>query len=112
MPDQRDVVLIPMPYTDLSSTKRRPAVVLSSTGHNQVSPDILVAAITSNLAISMSGVIINTLDMESGSLPLQSLVRPDKIYTLSRVIVIKRYGKLNTTRFEEVLQQIDTVLGR
>lgn len=112
MLEQRDIVLIPVPYTDLSSTKSRPVLVVSSTVWNRTSRDILVVAITSNLIVSANGAIINTIDMERGSLPRQSLVRANKIYTLSQASVIKIYGKLNTVKFEEVLQQLDTVLGR
>jgi mRNA interferase MazF len=30
MPDQGDIVLIPVPFTDLSSQKRRPVIVISN----------------------------------------------------------------------------------
>ena len=42
-----DIVLVPFPFTDLSTTKQRPAVVLSSERYHQVTGDCLVAAITS-----------------------------------------------------------------
>ena len=48
MPDQGDIVLIPIPFTDLSSQKRRPVIVISNDGYNQATPDIVVVAMTSN----------------------------------------------------------------
>jgi len=42
-----DVVLIPFPYTDLSATKTRPAVVVSSECYHAVRPDLLVAYVSS-----------------------------------------------------------------
>lgn len=105
-------MLIPVPFTDLSSTKRRPVLVLSSDDHNQRFQDVVVAAITSNLTTGAGGVSISAKDMEIGSLPTQSLVRADKIYTLSQQIVVKHYGRLNSTIFEQALAALDKVLGR
>lgn len=39
-----DVVLVPFPFTDQSTTKNRPAVVVSSSAYNANRPDIVVAA--------------------------------------------------------------------
>lgn len=83
MLSQRAIVLIPVPFTDLRAAKRRPVLVLSSTSHNKKSPDIIVAAITSNLASGGRTVGLGSGDFDIGSLPAQSLVRVDKIYTLS-----------------------------
>ena len=112
MPKQREIVLIPVPFTDLSSTKRRPVLILSSDTHNRSSPDILVAAITSNFASTTAGLIIDTPDMEIGALPHRSLVRADKIYTLSQKLIIKSYGCLNQRALNDVLALLDAVLGR
>lgn len=87
-PKQRDIVLIPVPFTDLTATKRRPVLVLSATSHNQRSPDVLVAGITSNLAVP-GGVRISPADMERGRLPVVSQVLPDKVYALSKKIIVK-----------------------
>jgi len=46
---QRDIVFIPIPFTDLSSSKKRPVVVLSNNDYNNFSDDIIVVAITSNI---------------------------------------------------------------
>jgi mRNA interferase MazF len=112
MPKQRDIVLIPVPFTDLSTAKRRPVLVLSSDSHNSSSPDVMVAAITSNLASTAAGLVIDTPDMENGALPHQSLVRGDKIYTLSQTLIVKSYGRLSQRSFDDVLTLLDAVLGR
>jgi len=36
MPEQGDILLIPIPYTDLSSTKRRPVIVILNNAYNQI----------------------------------------------------------------------------
>lgn len=112
MPKQRDIVLIPVPFTDLSSAKRRPVLILSSDAHCQSSPDMLIAAITSNLSGNLPGAVISSADMEIGALPRQSLARADKLYTLSQANIIKPYGRLGQVAFEDVLKALDLVLGR
>ena len=43
-----DVVLVPFPFSDLSTTKVRPAVVVSSALYHSTEPDLLLAALTSD----------------------------------------------------------------
>ncbi len=46
--NQREIVLIPFPYTDLSQNKKRPAIILSNAEHNSKNQDLIYCAITSN----------------------------------------------------------------
>ncbi|MCL2284885.1 MAG: type II toxin-antitoxin system PemK/MazF family toxin [Firmicutes bacterium] len=46
---QGDILLIPIPFTDLSTSKKRPVLVLSNSDYNKTADDLIVAAITSNL---------------------------------------------------------------
>ena len=48
-PKQRDIVLVPVPFTDLTATKRRPVLVLSNDAYNRRAEDVVVAAVTSQL---------------------------------------------------------------
>jgi mRNA interferase MazF len=112
MPNQRDIVLVPVPFTDLSAKKRRPVLVLSSNDYNRKSPDILVAAITSNLSTGFHGVIIDPADLDKGVLPVRSLIRADKIYTLSQSIIVKTFGMVSIAKLLEVFTALDSVLGR
>ncbi len=56
-----DVVRVPFPFTDLSTAKQRPAVVLSSERYHRATEDCLVAAITSVGPATLVGKLI-TLD--------------------------------------------------
>jgi len=85
-----EIVLVPVPFSDLSTIKRRPVLVVSNTSHNDTSRDMTVVAITSNL--QQRGIMIETNDLLVGKLPKPSLIRCEKIYTVEQRIVIKRIG--------------------
>ncbi len=112
LPRQRDIVLIPIPFSDLTSTKRRPVVIVSSDRYNQRSEDVVVVAMTSKLSRAPYCVRVKPADLAEGTLKRESIVRADKIYTLSKTIIAKRFGRISTGTFQQVLTQLDLVLGR
>jgi PemK-like, MazF-like toxin of type II toxin-antitoxin system len=54
---QRDIILIPFPFSDLAGTKVRSALVISSNEYNKTSLDAVVVALTSNLSPSLFKVL-------------------------------------------------------
>jgi mRNA interferase MazF len=44
-----NIVLVPFPFTDQSTVKKRPAVVVSSDAYNRKRPDIILMAVTSQM---------------------------------------------------------------
>src|SRR6266496_3300229 len=77
-PEQGDIVLIPVPFSDLSSDKRRPVIVISSDAYNHTTHDVVVVALTSNPATVPFGFQITSGDLLQGSLHRPSTVRVDK----------------------------------
>lgn len=105
-PEQGDIVLIPVPFSDLSSRKRRPVVVISNDAYNRQSPDIVVVAMTSDLRAVDHSFTITTSDLSRGALNHPGKVRVDKLYSLSQSIVIRIFGRVRP----DVLDQIRTML--
>lgn len=91
---QKDIVLIPIPFTDLASQKKRPAVIISSDTYNESNEDIVVVALTSNIEPREFSVTLTNDDLEDGTLKVTSMIRVDKIYTLNKSIVIKTFGRV------------------
>jgi mRNA interferase MazF len=109
MPEQGDIVLIPIPFTDLSSQKRRPVVVISNDAYNRKTSDIVVVAMTSNPEAADYSFTLTSSDLEEGTLNRPGKVRADKIYTLSQSIVVKTFGRVNATtrdRIRKTLQDL------
>lgn len=105
---QRDLVLIPIPFSDLRSKKRRPVIVISNDSYNQKTEDIVVVAVTSNIEKKDYTLLMTQNDLEYGNLPTDSMIRVDKIYSLSQLIVVKSLGKIK----QETFARIVTVLNR
>jgi mRNA interferase MazF len=102
MPDQGDIVLIPVPFTDLSSQKRRPVIVLSCNAHNRKSRDMVVVAMTSNPQTGDYRFTIATTDLDQGRLNHPGQVRVDKLYTLSQSLIVKRFGRVNASVLDRI----------
>jgi mRNA interferase MazF len=105
---QRDIVLIPIPFTDLTSQKRRPAVIISANSYNEKNEDIVVVALTSNVEPRDFSLIVTSDDLEDGSLSITSMIRVDKVYTLNQSIVIKTLGRVRP----EILIKIKDIFSK
>jgi mRNA interferase MazF len=111
MPEQGDIVLIPIPFTDLSSQKRRPVIIISNNVYNQRTTDIFVIALTSNPAPADYSFTINLSDLDQGVLNRPGKLRVDKIYTLSQSIVVKTFGRVNSATLERIRQTIQNLIA-
>lgn len=107
---QRDILLIPIPFSDLTSSKKRPVLVLSNDDYNNKTDDVIVAAITSNITRKDYTVIISNRDMEEGNLHVDSCVRVDKIYTLSQNIVINRFGRVKPEVLNKIKEKLNKII--
>lgn len=109
---QRNIVLVPIPFTDLSSIKRRPVIIISCDSYNNINNDIVVAAVTSNTSYqSYYTILINSDNLSVGTLPKESIIRCDKIYTISKDIIVKKFGSLSMETFHILKEKVDMLLS-
>ena len=103
-----DVVLAPFPFTDLSQTKLRPAIVLwvSSTGSNDVTLCFISSKNITN--IKPEEFLLNDDDVEfpGTGLKVTSKVIVSRIVTLDRTLITRRLGNLGVNQ----LQQLNILL--
>ena len=103
---QGDVILIPFPFTDFSTLKQRPAVILSGDKFNQTHQDVIVAAISSTIPAQLeeSDYFITPNDLKSSD-NLRS-----KNFALSKVFTT-RFPSPNVGRAREgELQTLNNLL--
>jgi len=103
---QGEILIIPVPFTDLTAQKKRPVLVLSTSHYNNIVDDIIVAAITSNVDNKPYIVPLTNNDLASGKLAMDSCIRADKIYTLSQNIIIKSFAEVKTSITDAVKDKI------
>lgn len=91
-----DVVIIPFPFSDLSQNKRRPAYVVAS-----FEEEVILCQITGSC--KELSVEISPKDFEKGSLPISlSFLRPHKLFTADKKIILKKAGILKRDKKEEI----------
>jgi mRNA interferase MazF len=112
MPRQGDIVLIPIPFTDLSSSKRRPVIVVSNDAYHRTTHDMVVVAMTSNPAPVAYSFNIDSPDLDSGTLNHPGMVRVDKVYALSQSLAIKTFGRVNAGVLEQIRSLIHDLLAQ
>ena len=102
-----DIVVIPFPFSDLSGSKKRPAMVLADLPGN----DIILCQITSQQNKDSYAVAINSSDFTNGSLPVSSNIRPTRIFTADKNIIIRKTGTINPAIIASVSKILVSLLA-
>lgn len=97
-----DVIAIPFPFSDLSQTKKRPALVVATAEHG----DVILCQITSRSYASKRALSIGSANFARGTLPMDSFARPDKLFTASESIAVSVLGSLTEARLHDIRQSI------
>lgn len=105
-----DVLLVPFPFTDQSTTKQRPGVVVSSAAYNRVRRDVILMAITSQLRGSGAFGEIIVQDWQAAKLLKPSAIKP-VLATLEQALVIKILGKLSQRDQQALRETIGKTIG-
>ncbi|MEI6389432.1 MAG: type II toxin-antitoxin system PemK/MazF family toxin [Spirochaetota bacterium] len=103
-----DIVVIPFPFSDLSATKRRPALVLAILGKE----DVLLCQITSRNRLDSTAIELRVQDFSSGGLSVSSFVRCGKLFAASTRIIEKRVGVLHPAALAAIAERnANIILG-
>lgn len=92
------VVIVHFPFSDLTASKLRPAVVLAEAGRG----DWILCQITSKSYGDSRAISVDTADFASGSLRLASFARPGKLFTTHTSLVAGQVGELQPAKFTAV----------
>ncbi len=105
-----DVILVPFPFTDQTTNKKRPGVVISSDAYHSQYADIIVMAITSHSrSTSVVGEVIIT-DWQEAGLLKPSVIKP-VVTTLERKLVIRKLGELKEDDRQALQNALPEIFG-
>jgi mRNA interferase MazF len=102
VPATGQVVLVPFPFSDLTRTKMRPAVVLADAGRD----DWILCQVTSNPYGDKRSISLTTQDFSQGSLRVTSYARPGKLFTANQSLIAETAGQLNQSVTNSLLEAV------
>ena len=100
------VVLIPFPFSDLSQTRLRPAVVLAAAGRD----DWILCQVTSNPYGDPQAIELVETDFATGSLRVTSYARPGKLFTANQDLIVLQVGTLQNAAFAQIADAVVKIL--
>ncbi len=102
------MVVVPFPFSDLSQSKRRPALVVTAFEGD----DLLLCQITSQAMRDENAVLLDHSGFVSGGLPKPSHARPNRLFTADRRLILYRAGRVTPQKLEAVVSAIERLLRR
>ena len=104
-----EIALVKFPFSDLESSKKRPALVLSQTSLNESISLVTIAMITSRIdGVKLSG-DCKIKNWENAGLLFPSLIRFSKIATVESGLIDKTLGTLSDTDLKSAKRQLQKV---
>lgn len=104
-----EIVVVPFPFTDLSSSKVRPALVVASLTRG----DIILCQITSQQGGHAEAIPLAETDFEAGAtLQRTSFVLPHRLVTANDVCVRRAVAKITSTKLQQIRERICATIGQ
>ncbi|MBM3328074.1 MAG: type II toxin-antitoxin system PemK/MazF family toxin [Calditrichaeota bacterium] len=101
-----DIVVMPFPFSDLSKSKRRPALVLATLPGD----DVILCQITSVDRNDRWALPLSDGDIEGGALGQPGFIRPARLFTADCRVIIYRVGRVRHSLQDKVVEQILRIL--
>lgn len=111
MIEQRDLLLVPFPFSDQSGRKIRPVIVISNNLFNGHSEDVIVVGATSNVKKERYALPLANNDLEEGKLFTNCMIKVENILRLEKGLIIKKIGKIKEEKFKETLLVLNKIIN-
>jgi len=97
-----EVVVLPFPQADLGAGKRRPALVLVDLPGD----DLILCQVTSRDRSDGLSIPLGADDFAAGSLSQPSYIRPQRLFTADRHVILYSAGRIESSKLAEVLAEV------
>ena len=101
-----DIVVIPFPFSDLSEAKRRPALVIAVLEGE----DLVLCQITNQTLKDSYSIPLCDDDFNQGGLRKESNIRPNRLFTADRSIVLYKIGALKATKLRQIISKVVNII--
>lgn len=89
-----DVVIVPFPFSDLSDSRRRPALVVATLQGD----DVILCQITGQNRSDRYAVRLDSTNFAEGGLNWSSNIRTNRLFTAANKLVVYKAGKSNAKK--------------
>lgn len=103
---QKDIVLLPYPFSNLQERKVRPAIIVSNNNFNRMCPDCIALPLTSVLREDAFSIPLNQKDMKNGKLVKPSCIRIDKMFSVEKKLVQFKIGTVSDFFFDKLKSEL------
>ena len=100
------IVLVRFPFSDLSQSKLRPAIVLADAGRG----DWILCQVTSNPYSDTRAIMLSDESFRQGGLQRTSYARPAKLFTANHELMMAEVGVLTVEALRQVINAVVEVL--
>ncbi len=106
MIEQRDLLLVPFPFSDQSGRKVRPVIVISNNEFNKESNDLIVLGVTSNISKDKYTVSLTNKDIEEGKLFTACCIKIENLLKIDKEMIIKKIGKIKKDNLKKIIDKL------
>lgn len=111
MIEQRDLLLVPFPFSDQSGTKVRPVIVMSNDLFNSNSEDLIVIGVTSQISKGKYTISLTNEFLEQGKLNNNCVIKVENILKIDNGLVIKKIGRIKSELFDKIVQTLIDIIN-
>jgi mRNA interferase MazF len=102
-----DIVIVPLPQTNLKPGKLRPALALV----NLPGDDLVLCQITSQVRFDGFSIPLGLADFAKGKLPIASFIRPNRLFTVEQAVIVRVAGQVTPAKLHEALAAARQILS-
>ena len=111
MIEQRDLLLVPFPFSDQKGKKVRPVIVISNDEFNKDSDDIIVIGVTSNISKDKYTLNLTNNNLDEGRLSTNCCIKVENLLKLDKELIIKKIGKINKETLKNMIDKLFTMIS-
>jgi len=108
---QRDLLLVPFPFSDQTGRKVRPVIVISKDDFNEYSEDVIVVGVTSNISKEKYSLKFTNEDLDEGKLLTNCVIKVENILRLDKYLILKKIGRIEKEKLRQIIEVLSDIIG-